>query len=345
MSTSKAPPTAGSRVTCWPIHRIIAAGSVRCRKTSSIGAGRSSSVANDSVAPVLSGISGIAGGLQRCFEPAEVMRPEVRQELLHGGKAAGVDQEQMTRALAALVDQAGLVQDLQVPGHRLGGDVEVAGDVTDRAGIVRDELHDGPAVWFGQRLEGRVRVHGRRPRNATSRSVSGAPAVAGTAGPMRGAREPGVMACSAKASTCAARLSSSVAGWPVALARSQPWTRMSKVVKPARAGPGMSPSGVVCTRLRVSPAPAAVSAAAEASAYEAAGSWPAKSVPGRPPGAIGWRGARSLSRASLSHRVPMMWLSKSRTSHSVHGVGAPAWSMRTVLTIPAVEATARSKAS
>src|SRR5215471_2842356 len=160
MSTSKAPPTAGSRVTCWPIHRLIAAGSLRYGKTSSMGAGRSSSVANDSVAPVLSGISGIAGGLQRCFEPAEVMRPEVRQELLHGGKAAGVDQEQMTRALTALVDQAGLVEHLQVLGYRLGGDVEVAGDVTNRAGIVRNEPQDGPAVRFGERLEGRVGVHG-----------------------------------------------------------------------------------------------------------------------------------------------------------------------------------------
>ena len=82
--------------------------------------------------------------------------PEVGQEFLHCGKAAGVDQEQVTRALAVLVDYAGLVQHLQVPGHRLGGDVEVAGDVTDRAGIVRDELQDGPAVWFAERLEGRV---------------------------------------------------------------------------------------------------------------------------------------------------------------------------------------------
>src|SRR6516162_5102325 len=93
MSSSKAPPTVGSRVACWPIQRIIATGSVRCRKTSSRGAGRSSSVANDSVTPVLSAISGLAGGVQRGFELAEVMSPEVGQELLDGGKAAGVDQD------------------------------------------------------------------------------------------------------------------------------------------------------------------------------------------------------------------------------------------------------------
>src|SRR5215831_9829512 len=104
MSTSKAPPTAGSRVACWPIQRIIAAGSVRCRKTSWMGAGRSSSVANDSVTPVLSAIVGVAGGLQCGFELAEVLGPELGQELLDGGKAAGVDQEQMTRAFAALIN-------------------------------------------------------------------------------------------------------------------------------------------------------------------------------------------------------------------------------------------------
>src|SRR5262249_17402561 len=104
MSTSKAPPTAGSRVACWPIHRIIAAGSVRCRKTSSIGAGRAGSGANDSVTPGLLVISVLAGGLQGGFVLAAGVGPEVGQEVLHGGKAAGVDQEQVTRAVAALVD-------------------------------------------------------------------------------------------------------------------------------------------------------------------------------------------------------------------------------------------------
>src|SRR5215469_12839313 len=164
MSTSKAPPAAGSRVACWPIQRIMAAGSVRCRKTSSTGAGRSSSVLNGSVTPLLSFPLSVrctvVGGLQRGLELAEVVGPEVGQELLHGGKAARVHQEQVTRALAALVDQACLVQHLEVLGHRLGGDVEVAGDVADRARIVRNEPQDSPAMRFGEHLEGRVRVHG-----------------------------------------------------------------------------------------------------------------------------------------------------------------------------------------
>jgi hypothetical protein len=78
--------------------------------------------------------------LQRGAEPAEVLGPETGQELLHRAEAAGVDHEQVTGALAALIDQPGLMQDLEVPGDRLRGDVEMAGDVADRARVARDEL-------------------------------------------------------------------------------------------------------------------------------------------------------------------------------------------------------------
>src|SRR5215472_15533481 len=266
MSISKAPPGTGLRVACWPIQRIIAAGSVRCRKTSSAGAGRSTSVSKWSVI-VRSVLRWRLAGLgQGCCEPAEALGPEAGEELLHRAETGGIDHEQMAGALPVLVDQAGLAQDLQVPGKGLWGDVEVAGDVADRAGIVGDELEDGAAVRLGERFEGGVRVHGCRPRKATRRWVIGASAATVIAGPMRGARVCGVMACSAKPNTCVARRPSRSAGWAVALARSQPCTRMSRVVNPARAGPGISPSGVVCARLRASPAPAAARAAAVASA-------------------------------------------------------------------------------
>src|SRR6516225_4358299 len=119
MSTSKAPPGAGSRVACWPIGRV----------------------------------------LDGALELAEVMGPEVGQELLDGAEAAGVDHEQVPGALPALVDQAGVTEHLQVPGYGLGGDVEVAGDVTDRTRGAGHQLEDDAPVRFGQRLEGRVRVH------------------------------------------------------------------------------------------------------------------------------------------------------------------------------------------
>jgi hypothetical protein len=62
-----------------------------------------------------------------------VLGPEPSQELLDRGEAVGVDDEQVAGALAALVDQPGFVQDLQMPGDRLRGDVEVACDIADRA--------------------------------------------------------------------------------------------------------------------------------------------------------------------------------------------------------------------
>src|SRR6266571_3579098 len=77
------------------------------------GAGRSTSVANSSLTLVFTPFR-VAAVVQRRLEPAEVLGPETGQELLHRAEPAGVDHEQMTGALAALVDQAGLAQDLQV---------------------------------------------------------------------------------------------------------------------------------------------------------------------------------------------------------------------------------------
>src|SRR5215470_14927787 len=247
MSISKAPPGTGWRLAYWPIQRTIAAGSVRCRKTSSTGAGRSTSVVNGSVRPLLSLMCGSGWIGERGREPIKMLGPEVGEEVLHRAESAGVDHEQVAGALAALIDQARLMQDFQVTGDSLGGDPDVARDVADRAGVRGDEPEDGAAVRFGERFECRIRVHGWRPRKAASRCVTGASPPTATGGPMREARLSGVArACSANASTCAASRPSRSAGWPVALARSQPCTRMSSVVNPARPGPGMSPSGVWC---------------------------------------------------------------------------------------------------
>src|SRR5215469_207460 len=134
MSTSKLPPAVGSSEACCPIHRTMAAGSVRCRKTSSTGAGSSTSVSYWS-SVMLTGLLG-----QRLPELAQVASPEVGQELLDGAEAVGVDDEQMTRALVALVDQPGLTQHLEMPGNGLAGDVEMARDIADGAGVTSDEL-------------------------------------------------------------------------------------------------------------------------------------------------------------------------------------------------------------
>lgn len=153
----------------------------------------------------------VARALQRGLELAKMEAPEVGQELLYGGEAAGVDQEQVTRASAVLVDEASIMQHLQVAGYSLGGDVKVRGNVTDRARLARDELQDGAAVRLGERLERGVRIQGCRPIKATSLSVSEASAATAIAGPIRGLRKSGVIACSANASTCPVSASSRLA--------------------------------------------------------------------------------------------------------------------------------------
>src|SRR5690348_4081627 len=135
MSTSKAPPGTGLRTACWPIQRIMAAGSVRCRKTSSAGAGRSTSVVNWSAMVLLRLRAGVG---ERGTELAQVLGPEAGQELLHCREPVRVDHEQVPGSLAALVDQPSVVQHFQVPGHRLRRDVEMVGDISDRARFAGD---------------------------------------------------------------------------------------------------------------------------------------------------------------------------------------------------------------
>src|SRR5258708_4834776 len=201
MSISKTPPVAGSRVACWPIQRTMAAGSVRCRKTSSMGAGRSTPVSNRSLTLRLSVLRRVARVCQRAVQHAEMAGPEVGQELLHRAETVWVDHEQVTRALTALVDQPGLVQHLQVTGDRLAGDVEMAGDLTDRAGVAGDEPQDRAPGRFGERLEGPAGGPACRPRKPARPSVSGPSAGTPTAGPVRPAPVSSVGACSAKAPT------------------------------------------------------------------------------------------------------------------------------------------------
>jgi hypothetical protein len=76
-------------------------------------------------------------------------------------------------AVTVLVDQPGLVHDLQVPGDHLRGDVEVADDVAGWQRVIGDQGEDGAAVRFGERFQRCVRVYGWRPGKATGRSMTG----------------------------------------------------------------------------------------------------------------------------------------------------------------------------
>ena len=63
-------------------------------------------------------------------------------------------------AVAALLQQAGVLQHTQVLGHGLGGDVEVLGDLAGGQLAVADEGEDAPPLRFGERPEDGVGAHG-----------------------------------------------------------------------------------------------------------------------------------------------------------------------------------------
>jgi len=67
-----------------------------------------------------------------------MLGPEVSKELLDRTESVRVDYEQVTRTLAVLIDQTGLVQDFQVTRDSLRGDAEMPRDVIHRAGVARD---------------------------------------------------------------------------------------------------------------------------------------------------------------------------------------------------------------
>src|SRR5918994_1326723 len=207
--------------------------------------------------PGWSGAIGLDGGLEACQRAG----PEVVEEGPDGLDRFRTERIEPARALASLAEQPGLPQHPQMLRDRLRGDVEVVGDLAGRPLTVTYEpqdatsarLREGPEHVVGREQLLGLRCHqGVRPMNATSRSVARASAATATSGPIRGARMSSVIAWRANASSCSARSASSVASWPVARARSQPWTSTSRVLKPLSAAPGMSPSGVGYVRASAS---------------------------------------------------------------------------------------------
>ena len=92
----------------------------------------------------------LGGGLQ----PRQGARPH----RLHIGadvlEPLGARRVPAPRALAPLVDQAGLEQDPQVLGDRLAGDVEALGDVARGALALGDEPEHLATTGLGEHLEG-----------------------------------------------------------------------------------------------------------------------------------------------------------------------------------------------
>src|SRR6266545_1218344 len=198
-------------------------------------------------------LAAAVGRLGRALQPAQVVTPERLEELAHRLEALGAHHEQVAGAVTLLVDEPRVLQHAEVLRDGLGGDVEVRGDLADRARLVAHEFQDRPPVRLGQRAQNRVGAHGVRPRYPTSRSITGAPLSTATTGPMSPpSRVSDPTACSAKPRKCVARSASNDACCPVARARSQPCTMRSRPTKPPSPAPCISPIGVLCIRSSVS---------------------------------------------------------------------------------------------
>src|SRR2546423_7564787 len=122
--TRHTPPGRGSSVASVPIHMHIRSGSVKYGKIVS-GLAATRTVCSMTSVPL--GSTGMAAGalllLGEFLEPLQPRREHVGQETVQVVEALGADAEQAARAVAALVDQPGLLEHLQVLrdgrlGHR-----------------------------------------------------------------------------------------------------------------------------------------------------------------------------------------------------------------------------------
>src|SRR3954463_5285535 len=148
-----APPGRGSSVAWVPNHSTIRAGSVKYAKTISGAAAIRSSCST----LVALGPAGIAPrpllGLGRLLEALQPGRQDVGQEVLQLGEALGTDAEQAACPVAALADQPGLLEDLEVLGDGRLRDLELRGDRA-RAQLARGEQpQDLAALGLGDCLE------------------------------------------------------------------------------------------------------------------------------------------------------------------------------------------------
>src|SRR3984893_13187811 len=137
MSTAKQPPRTGSSVACCPIHDTIRSGVTRWANTTSGGASMSIEVEKSAI-----GAPAWPVPARFCFggslEPGEMRRPETVEEVPHGGEAVGAHQEQMSRALAPLGDEARAFEHLQMVGDDLLGDAELQRQLANRQRAITD---------------------------------------------------------------------------------------------------------------------------------------------------------------------------------------------------------------
>jgi hypothetical protein len=98
------------------------------------------------------------------LEPSEPGGPEFAQEHLEGLEALWPDQVQPPLTILADADKTRLLQDLEMLGDRLLGDVEVLCDLADRPGLIADEAQHRSSARLSQRPENRIGAHRGKSR-------------------------------------------------------------------------------------------------------------------------------------------------------------------------------------
>src|SRR4051794_40622697 len=109
-----------------------------------------------STASVPGGVTGIGPpllGLRGPLEPAQAGGEHVGEEGVQVREALGPDAVEPARAGAALADQAGLAQHLEVLGDRGLGDVEPRGDLAGAQLAGAQHPQDLAALGLGEGLE------------------------------------------------------------------------------------------------------------------------------------------------------------------------------------------------
>ena len=134
------------------IQRTIASARVKYSYTSWGSASTNTEVVSGSAAIALP-------RLHVGLETFQALRPQLREESPDGVEAFGADDVEPALAFGSDRHEARVLQDLQVLGDGLLADVEVSGDLVDRARPVADEQQHRPAPRLRQRREGRFGRH------------------------------------------------------------------------------------------------------------------------------------------------------------------------------------------
>ena len=89
-------------------------------------------------------------GFGRRLESRQSLAPELVEELAQLGETFGADAVQAPGAVAALIEQSGVLEDAEVLRDRGTGDVEVRRDRARAQLVVADEMQDVTASGLGQ---------------------------------------------------------------------------------------------------------------------------------------------------------------------------------------------------